>query len=54
MGKTASAVENHAFAILEAVEYACQNINHQLIGDQLALVDITFSINSNYVIYSKK
>ena len=39
---TGETVEDDAFAVLKAVEYAGQDVDHQFVGDQLALVDVAF------------
>ena len=41
--RTGETVEDYTFAVFEAVEYTCKDINHQFIRDQLTLIDITFS-----------
>lgn len=35
-------IENNTFAILEAIEYASQDIYHQSVWNQLTVVDISF------------
>lgn len=35
-------VEDNAFARAEAVVYACQNVYHQAVGDELPVIDVAF------------